>query len=96
MKFDRVIVLCDGNQIYNDKPDMVRQFFNKLGLNFGKYTNPADQLLKLANKPESFSEDLNQEALLKKVYRVIDCIEINPDSFDKDERPETVTSIVSQ
>ena len=76
---------------------MVRSFFNKLDLNFGRYTNPADQLLKLANKPECFSPELTQEALLKKVYRVIDNIEINPDSFDKDEKPETaVTSMMSQ
>lgn len=42
MKFDRVILLSEGNQLYNDKPGNVVNFFQKLGLDFGRYTNPAD------------------------------------------------------
>jgi ABC-type multidrug transport system ATPase subunit len=40
--FDKVLVLSDGNTIYHDSPQNVIPFFKKLGLEFGKYKNPAD------------------------------------------------------
>ena len=63
MKFDKVIVLSDGNQIYNDKPEAVIDYFQQLGLSIGKYVNPADELLKMANCPEKFNENLSVQKL---------------------------------
>ena len=63
MKFDKVIVLSDGNQIYNDKPEAVLDYFQSLGHKLGKYVNPADELLKLANCPEKLKENLSVQKL---------------------------------
>ena len=51
-------MLADGKTIYHDSPQNVIPFFKKLGKEFGKYKNPADQLLKLANDPKSFDMDM--------------------------------------
>ena len=67
MKFDRVILLSEGNLVFNDKPSNVTKFFNMIGLEFGKYRNPADQLLKLANCPEKFDPNLNIDKLLERI-----------------------------
>ena len=67
MKFDRVVVLSDGCEIYNDKPKEVINYFQNLGLSLGKYVNPADQLLKLACDPEKFDKNLNMEKLLNMI-----------------------------
>lgn len=77
MKFDRVLLLSEGNQLYNDKPANVKSFFNKLGLDFGRYTNPADQLLKLANNPEKFDPNLTLQTLLAKLTE-IEGVNVNP------------------
>ena len=63
-RFDRVILLADGRLIYNDKPSKVSEFFQRLaGAQLGRYVNPADSLLKLANQPQSISNDLTHESL---------------------------------
>lgn len=42
-------------------------FFSTLGLEFGKYKNPADQILKLASSPQSFDSKLSVSAFVKKI-----------------------------
>lgn len=63
-KLDRVILLADGRLIYNDKSNKVADYFKKLAdVQLGRYVNPADYLLKLANQPSSISKDLNFESV---------------------------------
>jgi ABC-type multidrug transport system ATPase subunit len=56
--FDRVILLSEGFTIYNGPPSEAKVFLDNLGVKFGKYTNPADVLLKLANDPKLINKDL--------------------------------------
>ena len=72
----------------------MRAYFEDLGLYFGKYKNPADQLLKLANQPHSFDSSLTQESLLMKIYSTeVRTIDVNPDSWDKEEWNQNVFSL---
>ena len=61
--FDRVIVLAEGFTIYNGPTLGVKAFLESLGLSFGKYTNPSDLLLKLANDPSLIHQKLTLRAL---------------------------------
>ena len=49
--FDRIIIISDGNTIFNDTPKNASSYLKKLNIKFGKYVNPADWLIKLANGP---------------------------------------------
>ena len=49
--FDRIIILSDGYTFYNDSPANASKFLLGLNIKFGKYVNPADWLIKLANDP---------------------------------------------
>lgn len=66
-QFDKVIVLSEGNQIYNDKPRQVLKYFHEIGLTLEKYKNPADQLLKLASCPEKFGNNLTLDKLKNQI-----------------------------
>lgn len=62
--FDRIIILSDGYTFYNDKPGKASQYLLGLNIKFGKYVNPADWLIKLANDPQSINADLSLEILV--------------------------------
>ena len=51
--FDRVIVLSEGYTIYSGPPLQVSSYFEKFGLSFSKYSNPADKLSIIASEPRS-------------------------------------------
>jgi len=55
-----VIILASGHTIYNasTKNKDITQFFEQIDVSFGKYSNPSDSLLKLANAPKKLNEDL--------------------------------------
>ena len=61
--FDRVIVLADGFTIYNGPTLGVKGYLESLGVKLGKYTNPSDWLLKLANDPTLIQKNLTLKAL---------------------------------
>lgn len=62
--FDRIIILSDGYTFYNDTPLNASKYLQNLGIKFGKYVNPADWLIKLANDPKAINEDLTLEKLV--------------------------------
>jgi ABC-type multidrug transport system ATPase subunit len=51
MLFDRVIVLAEGYCVYNGPPTVVKEYFEHFGLSIGRFQNPADKLLMLAQEP---------------------------------------------
>lgn len=51
MLFDRVIVLAEGYCVYNGPPSAVKEYFDQFGLSIGRFQNPADKLLILAQEP---------------------------------------------
>ena len=52
-----------GNTIFNGRVDKLELFFKNHGIKFGKYTNPADVLLRLANDPRSLDNNLSIKTL---------------------------------
>ena len=63
--FDRVIILSDGDTFFNDSPRNAVPYLLNLNIKFGKYINPADWLIKLANDPSSIHPDLTLEILME-------------------------------
>lgn len=57
--FDRIILLAEGYTIFNGNTRDVVPYLQSLGIKFGKYTNPADILLKLANDPTLIDKQLS-------------------------------------
>lgn len=57
--FDRIILLADGYTIYNGSTKNVASWLSNFGFKQGKYQNPADTLLKLANDPTLINKDLD-------------------------------------
>ena len=57
--FDRIILLSEGQTIYNGLTKDVLSFLqNNFSLEIEKFQNPCDLLLKLANDPSKVIEDL--------------------------------------
>lgn len=52
-------MLAEGYTIYNGSTKGVVPYLEDMGVQFHKYTNPADLLLKLANDPLLIKENLN-------------------------------------
>jgi hypothetical protein len=65
--FDRVILLADGYTIFNGPSADAKAFLENLGMQLNKYTNPSDQLLKLANAPHLIQPGLTIPALAAKL-----------------------------
>lgn len=57
--FDRVILLADGFTIYNGSTKDVMAWLKLFGHRAGKYSNPADTLLKLAHDPKLINPKLD-------------------------------------
>lgn len=47
--FDRAIVLSRGYTIYNGEVKNITPYFSNLGIEFPRFSNPADYLLKIAS-----------------------------------------------
>ena len=76
--FDRIIIISEGHTIFNDTPLNASPFLKKLNIKFGRYVNPADWLIKLANDPQSVNPELTVEKLAElssKDYRHVSEIE---------------------
>lgn len=58
--------------MYNDEPENVQKFFHSIGRDFGKYKNPADELLKLANQKENGKSDFANGKINGTVYNFDD------------------------
>ena len=43
--------------IYNGPPKDVIQHFSQFGMNIDKFSNPADKLIQVANKPKSLMNE---------------------------------------
>ena len=56
-------MLQDGCQVYQGPIRDLGSFFNDLGCNVGKFNNPADYVIKLAQVPELCGEGLTNERL---------------------------------
>ena len=50
-KFDRVILLSEGQTIFNGPPSIVKDYFSKFGLKMSRFVNPADKLSSIASEP---------------------------------------------
>jgi ABC-type multidrug transport system ATPase subunit len=57
--FDRVILLAEGFTLFNGPTKDVKPYLESLGINLGKYSNPAEVLLKLANEPTLINPKFN-------------------------------------
>ena len=55
--FDRVILLSEGYMIYNGPPNLVKNYFEKLGLQMSRFSNPADKLSNIAAEPQTMLGD---------------------------------------
>ena len=51
LKFDRVILLSEGQTIFNGPPSKVKDYFSKFGLKMSRFANPADKLSNIASEP---------------------------------------------
>ena len=70
--FDRVILLSNGHQILQCSTSTVSSFLNEqYGIQLGRYVNPADALLKLANCPEKFGTGISLQDLYKAERQVV-------------------------
>lgn len=49
--FDRLIVLSDGQTVYNGTTADIPKFLLDIGYKLGRYENPADVMLKMAHDP---------------------------------------------
>lgn len=67
--FDRVIVLSEGQTVYNGTPQKAIKFLKDVGASLPRYFNPADQLLKLAHDPKIIDEKLSVKSVAEKVQR---------------------------
>ena len=45
--FDRLILMCDGNIVYQGEAKSVTRYFNMMGMKINKYQNPADFFMKI-------------------------------------------------
>ena len=63
--FDRVILLSDGYTIFNGSTKDAKLHLENLGAQFSRYTNPADQMLKLANDPALIIKNTSIEDLAR-------------------------------
>lgn len=61
--FDRVLILHDGYMIYQGLVKNVPDYIKTFGINLGKYSNPADFLLRMTQSPESCAESLTFDHL---------------------------------
>ena len=49
--FDRVMVLSEGYTIFNGPPSLVKEYFEKMGLQMSRFSNPSDKLSNIASEP---------------------------------------------
>jgi ATP-binding cassette, subfamily G (WHITE), eye pigment precursor transporter len=61
--FDRLCVLQDGCQVYQGYVADLPNYFMSLNCKIGKYQNPADYIIKLAQVPELCNPDLDNDKL---------------------------------
>lgn len=71
--FDRVILLHEGHQIYNGSVPEIAPYVQKNGMRFPKYSNPADFIIKMVQRPGSVKRDQTLDDLVR--------------NFDTDLRP---------
>ena len=65
--FDRLMVLQDGYTLYQGPVKQISNYFRDLSVSSGKYQNPADTIIKLAQVPELCNMDLSFD-ILKQYY----------------------------
>ena len=61
--FDRLMVLQDGCQIYQGSVVDLPYYMTGLGCKLGRFQNPADVIIKLAQIPELCNKDISNEIL---------------------------------
>eukprot|EP00347_Sterkiella_histriomuscorum_P011999 403370276 len=61
--FNRVLVLSDGQSIFNGEARSIKQYFEGFGVHFPRFTNPADFLIRMAIDPTLIRKDLTAESL---------------------------------
>ena len=64
--FDRVIVLSEGYTIFNGPPNLVKEYFEKMGLQMSRFSNPADKLSNIASEPRATLTQLSNTLELSK------------------------------
>ena len=47
LNFDKLILMCDGNIVYQGQPHKVPDLFNKLDIEFPRFSNPADVVMQI-------------------------------------------------
>lgn len=63
--FDRLILMADGNIVYQGIANRAPRYFESIGFNIGKFSNPADIFMRLANV--NYPKELEDEEKLEKL-----------------------------
>mmetsp|Transcript_416 Transcript_416/g.832 ORF Transcript_416/g.832 Transcript_416/m.832 type:complete len:265 (+) Transcript_416:584-1378(+) len=72
-QFDRLLLLHEGHQIYQGNVRDTTAYLSKnLHLKFGKFTNPADLVLKMTQVPKKCSPDLTVSKLVIAYEQVLE------------------------
>ena len=51
--FDRIVLMSEGNTIYNGCPGKIADFYGVWNFKMSKFVNPADKLINIASAPWS-------------------------------------------
>eukprot|EP00352_Strombidinopsis_acuminata_P003274 CAMPEP_0176380366 /NCGR_PEP_ID=MMETSP0126-20121128/31069_1 /TAXON_ID=141414 ORGANISM="Strombidinopsis acuminatum, Strain SPMC142" /NCGR_SAMPLE_ID=MMETSP0126 /ASSEMBLY_ACC=CAM_ASM_000229 /LENGTH=322 /DNA_ID=CAMNT_0017743637 /DNA_START=388 /DNA_END=1356 /DNA_ORIENTATION=+ len=62
--FDRLLLLHNGQQIYQGRISQVKKYLGSLNLDYNKLGNPADYLIKMCQAPMICRDDLTLEELV--------------------------------
>lgn len=63
MEFDRLILLQDGYQLFQGPTADIAPYLKSLNVQFGKFSNIADLIIKMAQAPNQMREGLTLEEL---------------------------------
>lgn len=71
--FDRLLLLHDGFEIYQGpiNSELAAYLSKELGCHMGKFTNPADYVIKMAQAPQLCNERLNLAGMVNKYHKVM-------------------------
>ncbi|CDW80485.1 abc transporter family protein [Stylonychia lemnae] len=98
--FDRLILMCDGNIVFQGEAMKCSRYFDKIGIPCPKYANPADYYMRVltVNYPKeqndikkvnyltsSYDQKLNP--IVKKEQKMLQLAAVDPSKFRKDYAP---------
>jgi ABC-type multidrug transport system ATPase subunit len=69
--FDKLLLMADGNIVYQGIANRAPKYFGMLGFKLGKYSNPADSFIKVVaiNYPKTDEDDKKIKVLMEGYYK---------------------------